>query len=65
MNLFDTTVGKVIKTAIYIGVSAVVTYVIKVIADLNWGEFAALQPLVNTVLVFIKNYLDKSVPNKP
>lgn len=65
INLFDTTIGKVVKTAIFLGVSAAITYVIKAVGELDWGQFAALQPLVNALLVFLKNYFDKTVPNRP
>lgn len=65
INLFDTTIGKVVKTAMFLGASAAITYVIKVLGDLDWGTFAALQPIVNAVLVGAKNFFDKNVPNLP
>lgn len=59
----QTALGKTIKTLAWVAVSAVVTYVIKVVADLDWGQYAVAQPLVNTALVALKNLADRNVPN--
>jgi len=63
MSFFNTTVGKMVKTLFWVVVSAAVTYLIKVQGDLNWQQFVVLQPLVNTILVGLKNFADKEVPN--
>ncbi len=61
---FDkTAVGKTVKTLAWVAVSAVVTYGIKLVAGLDWGQYAVLQPLVNTALVAIKNLADRNVRN--
>lgn len=60
---FKTAVGKTVKTLAWVAVSAVVTYVVKLVAGLDWGQYAVLQPLVNTALVAIKNLADRNVPN--
>lgn len=59
----NTTLGKTLKTLAWVAVSAVVAYAIKLVAGLDWGQYAALQPLVNTVLVAVKNLADRNVPN--
>jgi hypothetical protein len=59
----NTTLGKTLKTLAWVAVSAVVTYAVKLVAGLDWGQYAVLQPLVNTVLVALKNLADRNVPN--
>lgn len=59
----QTALGKTIKTLAWVVVSAIVTYAIKVVADLDWGQYAVAQPLVNTALVALKNLADRNVPN--
>ena len=59
----NTTLGKTLKTLVWVAVSAVVTYVIKLVAGLDWGQYAMAQPLVNTALVALKNFVDRNVPN--
>lgn len=60
---FNSTVGKMAKTLFWVAVSAVVAYALKVVGSLNWQQFVVVQPLVNVVLVGIKNFADKEVPN--
>ena len=59
----QTTLAKTLKTLAWVIISAVVTYVIKVVAGLDWGQYAMMQPLVNTALVAVKNLADRNVPN--
>lgn len=54
-----------VKTLFWVVVSAAVAYVIKAIGGLDWKQFVVLQPIVNTLLVGIKNFADKEVPNFP
>ena len=59
----STTLGKSLKVVVYAGVSAALSALIKVLADLSWGDLVWLQPAVNTALVALKNLFDPQVPN--
>jgi len=59
----STTLGKSLKVVVYAGISAALSALIKVLADLSWGDLVWLQPTVNTALVALKNLFDPSVPN--
>lgn len=61
--MLNTTLGKTIQVLAWVAVSAAVSYAVKLIAGLDWGQYAVLQPLVNTALVAIKNLADRNVPN--
>ena len=65
-KLAQTTAGKTLKVAAWSGVSAVLAVVIAGIADWNLpADIVWLLPVVNTVLVALKNLVDSKVPNLP
>ncbi len=59
----DTAVGKVVKVALWAGVSAVVSVLIQHLADLAPESLAWLLPSVNALLVGVKNLADRNVKN--
>lgn len=61
-NFWETTVGKTAKVALYVGMSAVIGYVISLIAN-DPAVFGVATPIVNVFLVAIKNYFDQQTPN--
>lgn len=63
-TFWGTTVGKTVKTAVYIGVSAVLTFLITAV-DGNAQLFNQYTPFVNLGLVALKNLFDSKVDNLP
>lgn len=62
VKFWDTTVGKSLKAAIYLAVSALVSALIAAIAD-NPVLFGIFTPIVNVILVVVKNFFDPHVRN--
>ncbi len=62
VRFMDTTRGKTLKVAIYVGISALLGYLITALTDQPelWGGYSAL---VNIVLVAVKNLIDKNIVN--
>jgi len=58
----NTTVGKMAKTALWVAVSAIIAFLIAQIAKTP-ELFGPLTPLVNIVLVGVKNFVDPKVKN--
>jgi hypothetical protein len=61
-KFWDTTVGKTLRAAIYLAISAAVAGVIADIEN-NPQLFGQLTPLINIALVAVKNFLSPSVKN--
>lgn len=62
VKFWDTAVGKTLRAAIYLGVSAAVAGVIAAIEN-DPTLFGVVTPIVNLVLVLGKNYFDPNVKN--
>lgn len=62
VNFWDTTIGKTLRAALYLAASAVISYVITQTSG-NPQLFGTVTPIVNVVLVGVKNLLDKNTPN--
>lgn len=60
----DTTVGKTAKVAGYVAVSAVLGYIVSLIAD-DPAVFGIATPVINVLLVAFKNAVDPRVSNLP
>lgn len=57
-----TTIGKTLKVAAYVGISAVIAYLVTAVqgdAEL-FGPYTAA---INVALVFVKNLIDANTPN--
>lgn len=63
-KFWDTTIGKASKAAAYLAVSAVLGYGVSVLAD-DPEVFGIATPIINVVLVALKNAIDPKVPNTP
>ncbi len=63
-TFWDTTIGKTAKAAGYLAVSAVIGYGISLAAD-DPTVFGIATPVVNVVLVALKNAVDPTVANLP
>ncbi len=59
----NTTVGKALKVAVFLALSAGLGSLIIWAGSYNWGDLAWISPIINLVLVTLKNYFDKNVPN--
>lgn len=59
---WDSTVGKTLRAAIYLGLSSLIAALIAAVAK-DAMLFGALTPVINIVLVLIKNFLDKNTDN--
>lgn len=62
VKFFDTTVGKTVKTALYLAISAVVAGVLADIQN-NPALFGVYTPIVNLVLVLVRNLASPTVKN--
>ncbi len=63
-TFFNSTLGKAVKTALYLGASAGLGYLLTIITN-SPQLLGVYAPIVNIVLVAAKNFADKSVPNLP
>lgn len=61
-NFWKTTIGKTVQAALYLGASAIISFLITQTSG-NPELFGTLTPVVNVVLVLVKNLLDKNTPN--
>lgn len=61
-DFFDTTVGKTVKAAVYVAVSAIVSYLVTATTSTP-DLFGPLTVVVNAVLVAIKGLIDPQTPN--
>lgn len=64
VKLFDTTLGKTVKAALYIGMSAAISYVITLLTK-KPDLMGVYYPVVNVSLVALKNFFDGQVKNLP
>lgn len=62
VGFWDTTVGKTVRAALYLAVSAAVAAVLADIQN-NPALFGVYTPFINLVLVFIKNLASPTVKN--
>ena len=61
-DFFNTTVGKTVKTGIYIALSALIGYYVSVMKD-DPNIFGPATIFINMGLVALKNALDPKTPN--
>lgn len=63
VKFFDTTAGKSAKTALYLGLSSIIGYLVAQTTSDPVIYGATLTPVINLVLVFVKNLVDPQVKN--
>lgn len=62
VDFWKTSRGKTLQAAIYISASAFIGAVVSAIVN-DPQLFGFITPIINIVLVLVKNLIDKNVPN--